>query len=378
MKNILIIPALEPDHSLIDYVNRLCDQKGFAVLVVDDGSSQAAKQVFEQIKLQQNATVLTHSENMGKGSALKTAIAHVRDNMPDIDGIITADADGQHSIEDICRMDKALSEHSKSLILGVRNFGEGTPARSLFGNTVSSKTLALLYGIKLKDTQTGLRAIARCHFDWLLSLRGMRYEYELNMIIYSKKAVIKIDTITIETIYFDNNSGSHFRSVRDGAKVYWQMLRGLAQYIGNSAISALVDIGLFTVLFYLTRSWLTASGATAFASAAARIVSSIVDFRLNRGTFAGRGNTTASAYFKYYTLWICQLGMSIFALNLVSSIFGVVQTVAKPFVDLILAVLSYQIQLHWVFAIKDLKPQNKERDLCVKDKKKYSSKQQMI
>ncbi len=93
---------------------------------------------------------------MGKGAAIKTAVRYVSENMPQIDGIITADANGQHSVSDVLRIDVALSENEDSLVLCVRKFDENTPTRSMLGNRISAKTLKLLYGINLEDTQTRL------------------------------------------------------------------------------------------------------------------------------------------------------------------------------------------------------------------------------
>ncbi len=349
MKNAVVIPALEPSEDLISYVDNLISHNIESIIVVNDGSSEAANYIFAQISTKKNCIVLTHTENMGKGVAIKTAVSYIRDYMKDIDGIITADADGQHSAYDVMRMNVALKGNKDKLVLGVRVFGENTPARSMMGNRISAKTLRLLYGIKLDDTQTGLRAVSRKYFDWLVSLPGNRYEYEINMLIYSKKIALQIHTITIETLYFDNNSGSHFRTVRDGGKVYLQMLKGLFQYIGNSCISATSDIVLFTVLFYLIQTMADGITATAIAASIARVASSFIDFRLNRSTFASKDTTTYKAYFKYYTLWVLQLCASIVLVTMFSSMFGVVQTVIKPAIDLGLGILSYQTQLHWVF-----------------------------
>ncbi len=355
MMNTVVIPAYEPTEKLIEYVNELRVNHITSIVVVDDGSSEEKRYIFKKIQSMKGCTLLTHLKNAGKGAALKTAIRYIRDTTPKTDGIITADSDGQHSVEDVLRMDMALKENPDNLILGVREFGEGTPTRSMLGNTISAKTLKALYGIDLNDTQTGLRAISRDYFDWLLTLRGQRYEYELNMIIHSKNIALPIHTIPIQTLYFNNNEASHFRAVRDGAKVYGQMLLGLAQYLGNSCISAATDVILFTVLFYATQSLLTATMATAIASTIARVVSSVVDFRLNRSTFASKETASNGAWVRYYMLWTVQLFTSIALLMLADSVLGVMQTLAKPFVDLLLGIASYQIQLHWVFKPKHQK-----------------------
>ncbi len=349
MKIIVVIPTLEPSGQLIDYVDRLLTQSRAEVLVVNDGSAVEYQDIFDEIADKSGCSVLHHEENFGKGVAIKNAVKYLSQHRPDIDAVITADSDGQHSVKDVVRLAERLREKPNDLVLGVREFGEETPKRSLMGNAFSSKALGLLYGIKLGDTQTGLRAISKKYFDWLVALPGERYEYELNMLIYSKNIGLEIDTVTIETIYFDNNSASHFHTVRDGSRVFFHMLKGLFRYIGNSLISAMVDISFFTLLFYLTDSFLTATIATTLSAFTARVISSVVDFKLNRKTFASKDTTTRKAYFKYYALWTAQLALSTTLVNVMNIYFGALQPIMKPIVDLILAVLSYKVQLHWVF-----------------------------
>ncbi len=352
MKIAIVIPALKPGEELIRYTDELLHKSDAEVVVIDDGSGKEFLYTFGVLSVRDRCTVLRHEQNMGKGAALKTAIKYIKEKMTHIDGIVTADSDGQHSVEDVIRIIKKLSVNQDSLVLGVREFDETTPKRSLMGNRISAKTLRLLYGINLQDTQTGLRAISKKHFDWLLALKGDRYEYEMNMLIYSKNIALEISTITIKTLYFDNNSGSHFNTVKDGVKVYSRMLIGLLYYIRNSGISALVDISIFTVLFYVTQSILAATMATTIAALTARVISSIVDFRLNRNTFASKAVTGKRAYIKYYTLWAVQIAVSTILVNLINIYFGALQPVIKPVVDLSLAILSYKIQLHWVFKAK--------------------------
>ncbi len=351
----VIIPALNPENNLLAYVDELLS---FAkVVVVNDGSGEKFAGTFLSLESMKGCTVLHHPKNMGKGVALKTAVEYIKNDMPNIDGVVTADADGQHLVKDVIRVGEALRSNPKNLVLGVREFDENTPRRSFVGNKISAKTMQLLYGIRLNDTQTGLRAISRDHFEWLLSLKGERYEYELNMLIHSKSVGVKILSVDIETVYYNNNEASHFSTVKDGIRVYLHMLYGLFFYLRNSLLCAVVDIGIFTSMFYLTDSVFTATIATTVSALLARTISSVMDFKLNRKTFSGyfasdrpvNVTTSGVSYFKYYILWIAQLTVSTVIVNLFNIYFGALQTIVKPIIDLGLAVISYEIQLHWVF-----------------------------
>ena len=88
------------------------------------------------------ATVLTHPINKGKGAALKTAFAHIQEEVVSqhlsAQPIVTVDSDGQHLIKDIVRVAKAIEENPSHLVLGARAFVGKVPARSRFGNKVTA------------------------------------------------------------------------------------------------------------------------------------------------------------------------------------------------------------------------------------------------
>ncbi len=351
MKITIVIPAYKPQLLLLSYIDALNEHLNSDILVVNDGSGEFYDDIFSAISQKPNCTVMHHHQNRGKGAAIKTAVQYLIQHPGKSDGIITADADGQHSVEDVVRMSHRLCERRDDLVLGVRTFDDSnTPARSLLGNRIASTTMRLLYGIKLGDTQTGLRAVGKKHFAWLMTLAGNRYEYEMNMLVGTKNIGLPISTIPIKTLYFDNNSGSHFNTIKDGARVFAHLVKGLFKYIGNSLITAAVDISVFTVLFYLTDDILSAVAGTTFAALIARILSSVVDFKLNRSTFASKSITSKRAYFKYYTLWLLQLAVSTILVNVTNLAFGAAQALIKPVIDATLAVISYKVQLHWVFA----------------------------
>ena len=97
---------------------------------------------------------------------------------------MTADCDVQHDVNDIERVASTAVEHKGTLVLGARNFDlPNVPKRSRAGNTNTRRIFRLLYGLKLTDTQTGLRGFSVKLAKSFLSVRGDRFEYEMNMLI---------------------------------------------------------------------------------------------------------------------------------------------------------------------------------------------------
>ncbi len=126
--NVLIIPSLNPDTKFIEMLKiivKSAEKEGLdiEIIVVNDGSSNKCDWIFEEIE-KNNITVLKHAVNLGKGRALKTAFNYVLNNMKDFKSIVTADSDGQHSIDDIISCLKESNENPDTLVLGIRNFEE--------------------------------------------------------------------------------------------------------------------------------------------------------------------------------------------------------------------------------------------------------------
>src|SRR5512140_2441877 len=147
----VIVPALRPSRSLVRLVARLAGMGFGRLVIVDDGSGAAYDEIFSACAEFPGVEVLRHPENQGKGAALKTGIRHALREYPDLEGVVTADADGQHEPEDIARVAARLAEMPGHLILGSRQFGAHVPWRSRTGNVVTRRLVRLLIGHNLKD-----------------------------------------------------------------------------------------------------------------------------------------------------------------------------------------------------------------------------------
>lgn len=220
MKVVPIIPALNPDEKIIKTVKELIDNDFKKIIIVNDGSE--SDEIFEELKKYCECVILTHEVNKGKGCALKTAFTYYKEKLIDkYEGVITLDADGQHQTSDVVNISNILVDN-KLFILGTRLFNtKETPARNKMGNRITSKVFKMLYGVYLKDTQTGLRAIPNHLIDLHLQTNGDRFEYEINALIDLVKAYEKILQIDIETVYLENsNKKSHFKVFGDSYKIY--------------------------------------------------------------------------------------------------------------------------------------------------------------
>ena len=193
--------------------------------------------------------VARHEVNRGKGAALKTGYALIAERFPACSGVITADADGQHTVADVWRLAEALTRGERKLYLGSRDFSlPHVPKKSRYGNWITSGVFRLFYGQWLPDTQTGLRAFRREELELMRQVEGERYEYEMRVLIACARAGIPMESITIETVYENNNEGSHFHPLRDSYRIYKVILGSFVKFMGTSILCVAIDQGLAWLL----------------------------------------------------------------------------------------------------------------------------------
>ena len=149
MQKIALIPAYCPENRMIGLIKEL-DTRGFAVVVIDDGSGEEYDELFTAA--QQYASVKRYTPNRGKGEALKCGMRYIKERYQAPYTVITADADGQHQVEDIVKVADAAAEHPDSLILGKRLLDKSAPIKSRIGNGITRVLYRLTTGRRIYET----------------------------------------------------------------------------------------------------------------------------------------------------------------------------------------------------------------------------------
>ena len=334
----VLIPAYQPDARLPRLILELHRaDPSTKIVVVDDGSGQKFSDIFEA-SATAGAHVISYENNRGKGYALREGFTWIRDVASDSpECVVTADADGQHTLNDIFRVGRTCTDTGKS-VLGVREFVGHVPARSRIGNTATSALFWLATGWKLKDTQTGLRAFPVALLPALLEVQGDRYEYELRVLLHLAKFRHPVTQIPIETIYEAGNPTSHFRPLQDSARIWAPLLK----FAASSGVATVIDYVLVLVLNALT-------GALFFPVIAARLVSASVNFAMNRRVFEATGVPLRRSALRYAALAVAVIAGSYTILAVLTGI-GMPLWIAKIIADTTMYLVSYSAQSRYVFA----------------------------
>ena len=219
---IVVIPSYNPDNNLLNLLTEITSLTNYKIIVVNDGST-INEYIFEHCK--KHAIVLNHKSNLGKGSAIKTALSYIHSTIKVPINIVIIDSDGQHKVNDLINICNTLSNNPHSLILGSRCFHGKIPLRSKIGNVVTSLIFKNATGIKIKDTQTGLRGFNSYLLPLFLSIKGNRYEYEMNVLLECAKNKINVIEVPIETIYLNDNKSSHFNPIKDSILIFKNIIK---------------------------------------------------------------------------------------------------------------------------------------------------------
>lgn len=346
----IIIPSLNPDEKLEKVVGGLIEAGYKDIVVVNDGSDEAHKAPFDRIEKLEQCTVLTHEVNKGKGRGLKTAFKYILDNRKNIAGIVTVDGDNQHTVKDITACANLMLEEKDKLILGCRDFsGKDVPARSKFGNNLTSFIFKTACGLKISDTQTGLRAIPYQYLEYMLLIEGERFEYETNMLLSMKKYNIPFKECTIKTVYIEENQTSHFNPIVDSIKIYKIILK----FMFSSIASSVIDILMYSILILVLTGLVDDNVKILAATFGARAVSSLFNCIFNKKAVFKSDEPYGKVLVKYYILCVIQTSISYFGVaglnKLLNLNAGLLTTLVKVVVDTILFFISYRIQKAWVY-----------------------------
>lgn len=345
---VIIVPSYKPDHKLQDVIAGLLSHNFEHIVIVNDGSGSEYDSIFQKASSHEECTLLTHEVNKGKGCALKTAYTYCLEHFKDCAGVITVDGDNQHHPDDILKCARKMKQTKDTVVLGARDFSDPkVPFRSRFGNIMTRTIFRLFCGIKITDTQTGLRGTPFSHLDFMTKVAGERYEYETNVLLEMKANKIPFEEVIIQTIYIDDNDSSHFNPIVDSFKIY----KTIFAFFTSSFLSSLIDLGLFYLLIsILTIFSPNASWNIFIATALARLCSSFCNYQMNRRKVFKSGDSGSLG--RYYLLCFVQFFASAGLVSLVSSMFpsgSFGKTIIKGIVDITLFFLSYQIQKKWVF-----------------------------
>ena len=199
MKTFVVVPAYNEEKTVENVLEDLL-KMGFDFVVVDDGSSDDTNKIVTRIiKEKQQGLLCKHLLNRGLGAAIKTGIEAALAQGADI--IVTFDADGQHDPNDINTVIMPIIKKEADVAVGKRNFKE-MPSSKKYGNQIMNFITLIFYGIRVNDSQSGLRAFNRKAAQSII-INARDYGVSSEIIGEVKRHQLKLEEVPMKTIYTD-------------------------------------------------------------------------------------------------------------------------------------------------------------------------------
>ncbi len=207
----VVFPCHEESSLVLNGIIRGLGDCPARVLVVDDFSTPPYSPENESV------TVIRNSVRLGKGASILRALEHISGTVAGHDAaVVTADADGQHSVEDILKVLEMWRQvgGGRTIVSGSRDFSSGSPPlSSRLGRLFSSAMVRIETGAYFRDTQNGLRAYPSGFFDEA-GIRSRGFGFETETLVTAMRLGYDFEFVPIRTIYPPGRK-SRFRKAVD-------------------------------------------------------------------------------------------------------------------------------------------------------------------
>ncbi|WEU40527.1 MAG: glycosyltransferase family 2 protein [Candidatus Odinarchaeum yellowstonii] len=216
MEITVIVPVYNEEHNITNIANLLVKRltelnyspEEWEILFVDDGSTDNTPNRLRELSLKNPSVKYIRNPHKGKGNAIKTGLIHAKG---EIIGIIDGDlevrlAEPQKLYEYIQKL-----KNGTDIIIGSKAHPKTRGKISTYRRFLSiafNKLARLLTGVKLKDTQSGLKILKKQVVNKILPLletEGFTIDIELLSIAHILK--YKIEEIPIKI-----NLNNHFKT----------------------------------------------------------------------------------------------------------------------------------------------------------------------
>ncbi len=177
----------------------------------------------------------------------------------------------------------------------------------------------------------------------MLEVDGQRYEYEMNVLLAASKS-FPILEVPIETVYINDNEGSHFRPIRDGLMIYKDMFK----FALSSLSSFIVDYLVYAFFLFVMMA-VPISLRILLANGIARVTSSIFNYSTNKHLVFKNKDSVAKTGSGYFGLALGLFILDTLLIRLFYTAFGLNLLISKIVVGFLLFLVSWVIQKKVIF-----------------------------
>lgn len=221
MKLAIIIPAFNEEKTLGRVLESIPRRypgiKEMEIVVISDGSTDKTPEIVSQAKV----TLIEHNLNRGLGGALGTGFEYARQSH--FDAVLTFDADGQHSPDDIWPVLRPIVYGQADVVIGSRLMKpQGMPWYRMIGIWGLNLITLAFFWVWSTDSQSGLRAFSKKALS-KIDIQSSKMEVSSEFFYEIGRHELKLIEVPVKSVYTDYSLGKGQKN--------WNALRIISKLI---------------------------------------------------------------------------------------------------------------------------------------------------
>ncbi|MHA1989987.1 MAG: glycosyltransferase family 2 protein [Candidatus Hodarchaeales archaeon] len=200
----VIIPAFNEEKNIGSLLTELISITR-NIIVVNDGSRDKTGEICKKF----NIKTINNQKNQGKGYSLRKGLLLALKCFPQVDWIITLDADGQHSPYDIDRLLIGIKKKKTLILVGRRALlnrkKDNFPFRRYLVNVVTTRFVNYFFNLGIGDLQSGFRIYHQKIIPYLVrGTKTSKFQFETEILLEAWALNLRISEEFVTKIYFSS------------------------------------------------------------------------------------------------------------------------------------------------------------------------------
>ncbi len=321
-------------------LNMVCNIKALGLTTIVSEIGEALQSEYSDI-----ADVHLYTNASDKLSAVKAGLEYIQANYSAPYIVVIVDTDGYHTPESVKLIADEAALHPDTLILSRQSQKE-----KKFWDRFACSIKHLLYrrytGIDVYGETNCLKAFSDQLLPYFENIRDNHYDHDINLLIKCREndlTVMEIKTKTTKPL-----GNTHWVDVIHAAYIRHQ---NIIKFASSSFTAFLVDYTVFSLILMIGTERVNFFSIT-FANIVARLISSTVNFTINRRFVFKSSQSLQRSAAQFYTLVAVVLACNSIVLNFLANVLNINHYIAKILTEMFFFAFNYTIQNFVIFRKK--------------------------
>ena len=321
-------------------LNMVCHIKTLGLVTIVSEIGNILQSAYSDV-----ADVHLYANASDKLSALKAGLEYIQTHYTAPYVVVIVDTEGYHTPNSVKLIADEATLHPDTLILSRQSQKE-----KKFCDRLACSIKHLLYrrytGIDVYGETNCLKAFSDELLLYFLDIRDNHYDHDINLLIKCREHDIPVMEIKTKTTKPIGNT--HWVDVIHSAYIRHQ---NIIKFASSSFTAFLIDYGVYSLILAIGTERINFINLT-FANIAARVVSSTVNFTINRKFVFKSNQSLQRSAAQFFTLAAVILACNSVVLNFLANVLNINHYIAKIMTEMFFFVFNYTLQNFVIFRKK--------------------------